>query len=72
MSEPKDALCLADEEVAFWRGFIAWWEAKEGKPATPRMREALAYAQYKRSEAEITVFASRPEESQGRDFSRSP
>jgi hypothetical protein len=39
---------LADpdlDEVAFWRRFIAWWEAKEGRPATPRMLDALAYAQ---------------------------
>ena len=37
-----------NEEIAFWRGFIGWWEAKEGWPATARMREALAYAEAKR------------------------
>lgn len=37
------------DEVAFWRRFIAWWEAKEGRPATPRMWEALAHAQARRS-----------------------
>lgn len=37
----------ADDEVAFWRGFIDWWQAKEGRPATARMRDALAYAEAK-------------------------
>ena len=41
----------AEEEIAFWRDFIEWWETKEGRPATPRMREALAYA-----EAKSTVY----------------
>ena len=43
---PTDSV---EEEIAFWRGFIGWWEAKEGRPATPRMREALAYAEAKRA-----------------------
>lgn len=37
------------DEVAFWRRFIDWWEAKEGRPATARMREALAYAEERRA-----------------------
>ena len=48
MYDRKRSLSLADEEVAFWQGFIEWWEAKEGRPATPRMLEALAYAESKR------------------------
>ena len=43
--KPSD---IVEEEIAFWRGFIGWWEAKEGRPATLRMREALAYAEAKR------------------------
>ncbi len=42
------------DEVAFWRRFIDWWEAKEGRPATARMREALAYAEERRASEDGT------------------
>lgn len=48
MPPPKDTTDPVEEEIAFWRGFIQWWETKEGKPATQRMRDALAYAEAKR------------------------
>jgi hypothetical protein len=47
----SEELVRAYEEVAFWRGFIRWWEAKEGRAATPRMREALASAEAKQRDA---------------------
>lgn len=35
----------AEEEVAFWRKFIHWWETTHDKPATDRMHEALRLAE---------------------------
>ena len=35
----------AEEEVAFWRDFIHWWEATHNQAATARMREALRLAE---------------------------
>ena len=52
MSDRKSVWDLADEEVAFWRSFIAWWEAKEDRPATLRMRQALARAERRRQALE--------------------
>lgn len=46
-----DELVRIYEEVAFWRGFIRWWEAKEGRPATARMREVLAVAEAQKDAA---------------------
>lgn len=51
MSEQPTQECPHTDEVEFWRRFIAWWEAKEGKPATARMRDALAYALERRDKA---------------------
>ena len=48
MPNSKDPAELVEEEVAFWRRFIDWWEQKEGRPATQRMRDMLAYAEAKR------------------------
>ena len=33
-----------DDEVAFWRGFIAWWMREKAAPVPPRAWEALALA----------------------------
>jgi hypothetical protein len=35
----------ADDEVAFWRGFITWWARVKTEPVPPRAWEALALAQ---------------------------
>ena len=34
-----------DDEVAFWLRFIDVWQRREGRPATDRMLDALAYAE---------------------------
>ena len=34
-----------DEEVAFWRGFIAWWAREKATPVPARAWEALKRAQ---------------------------
>ena len=36
---------MADDEVAFWRGFIAWWMRERAAPVPTRAREALARAE---------------------------
>ena len=33
------------EEIAFWRRFTGWWEARYGTPAPKRAYEALAHAE---------------------------
>jgi hypothetical protein len=40
-SEPAPA----EEEVAFWRGFIEWWARERREPVPPRAWEALARAE---------------------------
>lgn len=34
-----------NDELEFWRDFIAWWEVKYGEPAAPRLVEALNIAE---------------------------
>jgi len=34
-----------DDEVAFWRGFIAWWMREKAAPVPPRAWKALALAE---------------------------
>jgi hypothetical protein len=34
-----------DDEVAFWRGFIAWWMREKAAPVPPRAWNALALAE---------------------------
>jgi len=36
---------LAEEELAFWREFIAWWARKKDTPVPVRAWEALARAE---------------------------
>lgn len=42
----------ADAEIAFWRGFIAWWEREKDLPVPPRAWDALALA---RAKAEASI-----------------
>jgi hypothetical protein len=35
----------ADDEVAFWRGFITWWARVKTEPVPMRAWQALALAQ---------------------------
>ena len=39
-----------EEEVAFWREFIAWWEAKEGRRADARILDALHHSERRLAE----------------------
>jgi len=43
-----------DEEVAFWRGFIAWWAREKTAPVPARAWEALERAQHRAELAEAT------------------
>jgi len=59
-AEPAGEVADADDEVAFWLRFIDLWQRREGRQATERMRDALAYAQARqraRCEAGIDLFA---------------
>jgi hypothetical protein len=48
VSDPTPTASLADQEVAFWRGFIEWW-ARERDGAVPaRAWDALLLAEEKR------------------------
>ena len=49
-SSPAD---MADEEVAFWRGFIIWWAQAQAEPVPERAWAALALAQRRAELAEI-------------------
>ena len=42
-----------DEEVAFWRGFIAWWAREKAAPVPARAREALKRAQRRAEPAQV-------------------
>jgi len=42
-----------DEEVAFWRGFIAWWAREKATPAPARAWEALKRAQRRAEPAQV-------------------
>ncbi|MEA3277989.1 MAG: hypothetical protein U9Q81_22425 [Pseudomonadota bacterium] len=42
MQNPGDKI---EEEIAFWRRFIQWWEQRHGTPAPKRMRDALVFAE---------------------------
>jgi hypothetical protein len=39
---------LAEEEIAFWRGFVEWWVRDREGPVPPRAWEALASAESRR------------------------
>ena len=59
-AEPAGEIADADDEVGFWLRFIDLWQRREGRPATDRMRDALAYAQARqrvRGEAGIDSLA---------------
>ena len=47
MQSQTSAADPADEEVAFWRGFVEWWAREKGEPVPPRAWEALAYSEAK-------------------------
>lgn len=36
---------MADDEIAFWRGFITWWAQEKADPVPTRAWEALERAQ---------------------------
>ena len=42
----------AEAEIAFWLGFIAWWEREKDLPVPPRAWDALALA---RAKAEASI-----------------
>ena len=50
IKEKQPIADIVDKEVQFWINYIAWWEAKYNKPATPRMLDALGSARKKQSE----------------------
>ena len=52
MSDTNPALHLLDEEVAFWRGFIAWWAREREGPVPERAWDALVRAEAKRCATE--------------------
>ena len=54
MQSQTSAADPADEEVAFWRGFIEWWAREKEEPVPPRAWEALGYSEAKHK-ATVTV-----------------
>jgi hypothetical protein len=55
VSDDSPVSSLADEEVAFSRGFIEWWSREKEEPVPPRAWEALACAERKRGGSEPAV-----------------
>jgi hypothetical protein len=53
MIEPAED--LVDDEVAFWRGFIAWWVREREGPVPSRAWDALAWAEWKRGGSEFAI-----------------
>jgi hypothetical protein len=49
MQQRTPSIDPADDEVAFWRGFIVWWAGEEQEPVPARAWEALANAEMKDS-----------------------
>jgi hypothetical protein len=49
----------ADEQVAFWRGFIEWWVREKDGPVPSRAWEALACAELKTGGSEYAVSSTR-------------
>lgn len=39
---------LAEEEIAFWRGFVEWWVRERDGPVPTRAWEALTAAESRR------------------------
>lgn len=54
---------LADEEAAFWRGFIERWRQEREGPVPQRAWEALSHAEEKRRalDADCRLGGSRPD-----------
>jgi hypothetical protein len=48
VSDTEPAIALLDEEVTFWRGFIAWWAREREGPVPKRAWDALSRAEAKR------------------------
>jgi hypothetical protein len=46
----------ADEEVAFWRGFIERWAREKDEPVPPRVWAALAYAERKQERSPMEQY----------------
>ena len=43
------------QEIEFWRDFIHWWEHKNGRRASARVRAALAAAESRRPTSDDTM-----------------
>lgn len=51
MDQIEPELDEAWEELAFWRGFAVWWDAKHLSAPEPRILEALELAERQYAEA---------------------